>query len=469
MNQPLVSIIIRTKDEEDWVARTLSAVESQTYRNYEIFVVDSGSTDRTLELVKNFPCTILTYDALSYRPGAALNTGIRASRGELLVLLSAHAVPTDTTWLETLVRTISEDPQTAGVYGRQLPLPESSAFDKRDLIITFGPEKKIQRKDSFFHNANSIIRRDVWKHIPFDEQATNIEDRIWTKAVQEAGYVVVYEPEARVYHHHGIHQYGNTSRAETTVTILEQLEPTSINVDALDRQLASDGVQHLLTIVPLSDEDVELLLEKPLGSDHSFLDHVFEEIARANLLTRVVVATNHVEALEVAKTFGFSTFAYQTSTFDGPSASLEEVLRASAMYIQETTSFEPTHVLFLKATHVFRTAELLNELVKKALIEKTDSVFAAKKEYRAIWALDNGRLVRKDSGFIKRSEKDPLWMGFTGLGCITKLPFILAGARLGESVAVIPVQHTLLLLDIQEPSEREVAKHLFLKRHEIGL
>jgi CMP-N-acetylneuraminic acid synthetase len=253
------------------------------------------------------------------------------------------------------------------------------------------------------------------------------------------------------------------------VTILEQLEPTRINIDALDRQLASDGVQQILTVVPLSHDDAERLLEKPLGSDHAFLDHVFGEIARANLLTRVVVATNHVEALERAKAFGFSTFAYQTPTFDGPSASLEEVLRASVVYIQETSSFEPSHVLFLKATHVFRTAELLNELVKKALIEKADSVFVAKKEYRAIWALDNGRLVRKDSGFIKRSKKDPLWMGYTGLGCITKLPFILAGARLGESVAVIPVEHTLLLLDIQEPSQREIAKHLFLKRQDIGL
>ena len=180
----------------------------------------------------------------------------------------------------------------------------------------------------------------------------------------------MYEPEARVYHHHGIHQYGNTSRAQTTVTILEQLEPTGISVDALDRQLASDGVQRILTVVPLSDADAELLLEKPLGLDHSFLDHVFGEIARANLLTHVVVATKHAAAMDLASTFGFSVFRYQTPTFDGPSASLEEVLRASVTHIQETTSFEPSHVLFVKATHVFRTAELLNELVKKPSLKK---------------------------------------------------------------------------------------------------
>ena len=135
MSQPLVSIIIRTKNEEDWVARTLNAIESQSYRNYEIIIVDTGSTDRTLELVGKFPCKLITYETPSYRPGAALNAGIRASEGSLLVLLSAHAVPADTTWLETLVRTISEDTQVAGVYGRQLSLPESSPFDKRDLTF----------------------------------------------------------------------------------------------------------------------------------------------------------------------------------------------------------------------------------------------------------------------------------------------------------------------------------------------
>lgn len=469
MTQPLVSIIIRTKDEEVWIGRALRAIEIQTYRHFEILIVDTGSTDRTLEIAKKFPCQIISDESTPYRPGRALNVGIQASKGSLLVLLSAHAVPADPSWLEQLVTTISEDEQTAGVYGRQLPLPESSPFDKRDLLITFGPEKKIQRKDTFFHNANSIIRRDIWERVPFDEETTNIEDRLWTKAVQEQGYVVVYQPEARVFHHHGIHQYGNTSRCETTVTILEQLEPSSLSAQELDHQLASDDAQHILTILPLSDEDTQLLLETPRGSDQSFLQHILQEIAHASLIHRVVVASKHPVALERAKAHGFETFFYLTPTFNGPEASLEDVLRTTLSWVEDTSGFIPSHVLFLKGTHVFRTAQLMDALITKALIEKEDSVFVAKKEYRAVWALEEGTFARKDSGFIKRVQKDPLWMGYTGLGCITKTNFIHAGARLGESVAVVPMDHALALLDIQEDSQREIAKHLFLKRHEIGL
>ena len=76
-----------------------------------------------------------------------------------------------------------KDPKVAGVYGRQKPLSYSSDFDKRDLINLFGPEKKIQKKDTFFHNANSAFRKKLWSKIPFDEMTKHIEDRIWGNEV----------------------------------------------------------------------------------------------------------------------------------------------------------------------------------------------------------------------------------------------------------------------------------------------
>ena len=51
---PKTSIILRTKNEEKWVGECLKRLSEQTYRDFEIIAVDSGSTDRTLEIVKNF-------------------------------------------------------------------------------------------------------------------------------------------------------------------------------------------------------------------------------------------------------------------------------------------------------------------------------------------------------------------------------------------------------------------------------
>ena len=125
----------------------------------------------------------------NYTPGRAINTGISKSEGEYIVILSGHCIPTSDDWLSNLIEGL-DDPDIAGVYGRQLPMSFSSAQDKRDLLITFGLDKRIQIKDSFFHNANCAIKREILNKIPFNEEVSNIEDRVWGKQVIEAGYKI---------------------------------------------------------------------------------------------------------------------------------------------------------------------------------------------------------------------------------------------------------------------------------------
>src|SRR5262249_33607994 len=151
----LVSLIIRTKNEERWIHACLRGVFSQTYKNVEVIVVDNGSTDRTLARAMEFPVRVVQID--EFLPGKAINDGIRASKGSVLVCLSGHCIPVGSTWLENLLRNLIS-PDVAGVYGRQEPLSFTTDSDKRDLITVFGLDKKIQVKDPFFHNANSAFR-----------------------------------------------------------------------------------------------------------------------------------------------------------------------------------------------------------------------------------------------------------------------------------------------------------------------
>ena len=138
-------------------------------------------------------------------PGKAINLGIKKSSGDIIVCLSAHCLPVKNTWLSNLIKPL-KNKKIAGVYGRQQPMSYSSVLDKRDLITIFGLDKKIQINDPFFHNANSAFRKELWKKIPFDNKATNIEDRIWGKKVISKGYRIIYEPKASVFHWHGVHQ-----------------------------------------------------------------------------------------------------------------------------------------------------------------------------------------------------------------------------------------------------------------------
>jgi hypothetical protein len=156
-----------------------------------------------------------------FTPGKALNLGFEKAKGEIIVALSGHCVPTNENWLTNLIKDLKND-SVAGVYGKQEPLSISSPRDKRDLYTVFGPEKKVQYVDPFFHNANSAMRKETWKNFPFDETVTNVEDRVWGKQVIESSYSIVYNPEASVYHWHGINHDGDENRAAKVVTVLEQ-------------------------------------------------------------------------------------------------------------------------------------------------------------------------------------------------------------------------------------------------------
>ncbi len=93
----MVSIIIRTKNEERWITSCLFATYEQKYKNFEVILVDNESTDRTIEKAKQFPIDNII-NCTDYLPGKALNLGIRASRGDFIVCLSGHCIPVDNEW-----------------------------------------------------------------------------------------------------------------------------------------------------------------------------------------------------------------------------------------------------------------------------------------------------------------------------------------------------------------------------------
>ena len=217
----VISVIIRTRNEAEWIGRCLSAVMRQEGVDFEVIVVDNESTDDTVAIVRQHEAKLVTIGQTDFTYGKALNDGVRASTGDLICCVSGHCIPENTNWLFWL-RTPFVDERVAGVYGRQLPVQATHVLDKRDMWNLFGPERKVQTSDPFFHNANSMLRRSVWEDIPFDEQANGVEDRIWAQKVLARQYTIVYEPNGAVYHPHGVNQTADIHRAERVVRAIEQ-------------------------------------------------------------------------------------------------------------------------------------------------------------------------------------------------------------------------------------------------------
>ena len=85
--QPLVSIIIRTKNEERWIKLCLDKIFEQTYKNFEIIIVDNYSTDKTLQKIKDYKINKII-KIRKYLPGKAINLGIKNSNGKYIVIIS---------------------------------------------------------------------------------------------------------------------------------------------------------------------------------------------------------------------------------------------------------------------------------------------------------------------------------------------------------------------------------------------
>ncbi len=200
---PEVSILIRTKNEGKYLGKTLDVLSSQTFTNIEIIIVDSGSTDNTLEIAEKFETKIFTIKPEDFTWGYALNYGMQKSLGQYVICLSAHALPIDNTWIETLISNFQDD-AVAAVASNMLPLPDCNPFDKRGLLKKYNiPKQSLKEGPPYiFSNSCSAIRKSVWEKIPFDANLLAVEEEDWARKVRKICYKIIYEPEAKVLHSH---------------------------------------------------------------------------------------------------------------------------------------------------------------------------------------------------------------------------------------------------------------------------
>jgi 2-desacetyl-2-hydroxyethyl bacteriochlorophyllide A dehydrogenase len=199
---PETSVIIRTFNEEAHLPELLDGLKQQTYDDYEVVVVDSGSVDRTRDIASPVASKLLRISSHDFTFGYSLNVGIQAAEGKYAAIVSAHMLPVDEHWLGNLVESLG-DGQTAMSYGRQVGWNTSKFSEIMDLDRTFGADRRVQRSPDYFaHNANSAIRKELWDQHPFNETIPGLEDIEWARHWLDEGYQVVYDPRASLHHIH---------------------------------------------------------------------------------------------------------------------------------------------------------------------------------------------------------------------------------------------------------------------------
>ena len=205
-----ISIVVLTKNAGDGFGTLLQRLFSQKFNgDYEVIVIDSGSTDNTVVVAQGFPVKMTRIRAEEFHFSKTRNLAAELSNGRILVYISQDALPLHDGWLQKLTEDL-KDPMIAMVFGRQIAWHDAKPPEKFFYEYYF-PEHKIEvvrnasdyyRDNMFISNVNAAIRREVWQRFGFSEDIVGGEDKELGKRVLLAGWKIIYRPDAVVYHSH---------------------------------------------------------------------------------------------------------------------------------------------------------------------------------------------------------------------------------------------------------------------------
>jgi len=199
--EPLCTIVIRAFNEEKHIGKLLTGIDEQTLQERETVVVDSGSTDATREIAREFGARIVNIKSSEFTFGRSLNRGIQESRGRYVVIISAHCYPVFPDWLEQLLKPF-ENQRVAVSYGKQRGAA-SNHFSEHQFFRTYFPDiSQPNQGQPYTHNANAAIRRSLWEQHPYNEELTGLEDLAWSSWAKKQDQTIAYVAEAEVVHIH---------------------------------------------------------------------------------------------------------------------------------------------------------------------------------------------------------------------------------------------------------------------------
>lgn len=230
-NPPEISVVIPVRNEAAKIKSCIEGILSQTVPVKEIIVIDSGSTDGTLEILRSYSqVRVLEIAPKDFNHGETRNFGVRHASGEFVILTVGDAKPYDDKWIDHLLSGFDE-PNVAAVCGQQVCAHEtdknpvewfrpSNPPTKRKFVYPNGGFQNLKPGEKLaacgWDDVTAMYRRSVLIEIPFRFTSFS-EDAIWAKDALTKGYAIVYNTAARVYHHHKENADFTFKRTLTTI------------------------------------------------------------------------------------------------------------------------------------------------------------------------------------------------------------------------------------------------------------
>lgn len=196
---PKISVIIPTKNRADYVAKAIKSVLNQTFQDFEILIIDGGSTNATKEILRNFVDARILYFSQKDKKGvsAARNLGINQSRGQFISFLDD-----DDVWmprkLEKQIALLRQNKSFSVVYGLSSYVIQSDGrviglYNRPNFIGGIYP--RILEENIIGNCSSILIRKECFEMELFDVDLPAAEDwDLWIRLAKKFCFKPIDEP-----------------------------------------------------------------------------------------------------------------------------------------------------------------------------------------------------------------------------------------------------------------------------------
>lgn len=266
---PEVSVVIPTYNSAQFLGEALQSVSDQTFKDYEIIVVDDGSTDHTKQIIDKYNGKIRYIFQENGGPAKARNSGIKASSGKYIAFLDADDV-WEPTKLEKQVRMFHRCPEVAMIFTENSCYSENGVYQnsmgKRERLMKGDVAKNIFLRSGVV-TPTVIVKKEIFNKIGvFEEElCMGEDDNMWVRIATDFKVSLIDEPLVKVRAH--------PRRVTGDKTRL--LECVQTNIELLSQRYR--GVKEKIeSVIPLKLSRVQFAL----GYDH-FENYNFKEARKA--------------------------------------------------------------------------------------------------------------------------------------------------------------------------------------------
>lgn len=205
MRKEKISLVILTKNGGKLFKYSIKEIYSQvTSFNFEVVIIDSGSTDGSLEYIKKYPARIIQINPADFSFGRTRDYGYKQTRGDIIVTLSQDVIPASDKWLENIVEPILMGKADV-VQGKTIAPKGGIVFYWEKIgLFYFTKEGKqfIEKYGNIGLSCCSLaMKREVWEDTYFGNALMN-EDKVIQRKIINKGYKIISSNRSIAYHGH---------------------------------------------------------------------------------------------------------------------------------------------------------------------------------------------------------------------------------------------------------------------------